>query len=280
MMPGIPIKPAHNNERNPNQFALVVAAEADMRLCSLVELLIDHWKLPLKTKDRDPIGYTLSYRDTKQAIDCNLKTIADLEPLPIVRLLLTSVPKGIVFSSESDMAVFRVLAPDKRKKLTVLSSLNATLVDLLIGLDKVWKLPTTLNGDPVYYVPTPPRDAEHLLSKTLAEAGLKSGMALQLTPVKGIATWSDEPDEAGAETHYAEIEYMPADTPPIVIETKPKEKERRPDHHRCTAVRERARFAARNSPPTKLFHQLLAQRRGFCRAIGKRFETKRTADVA
>jgi hypothetical protein len=170
--------------------ALVMNCTPNVSLGSLVELLVEHWDLPV-WKDK-PIAYDLrTTRDTSQ-----MELSTTLGELPVaqeIRLQLTAVSDRLVMAqSPADIPVFDVIHPDKKHIVSILAIFEAlTTTELQERMEKFWALPSLVHNKPVYYdlvllgVPLPPYTQ-------LSETKITDGNSLELLRRVGIRIIYDE----------------------------------------------------------------------------------------
>lgn len=169
--------------------ALVLTSATHITLGSIVELLVDHWDLPV-WQDK-PIAYDLYDLRAAKLLDLSQK-LAELSPNVMTRLRLVAVSDRLVLApSPADLPVFDIIHPDKKQQVSIAAlpeSLTAS--ELQETLETFWSLPVLIDNKPAYYelaLPSGPLAPY----KQLSDIGVENGTTLELLCQIGIRLIGD-----------------------------------------------------------------------------------------
>jgi hypothetical protein len=182
-----------NGPEGRSRTALVLAAEKHTTLGALVELLVEHWDLPVWQDE--PIAYDLCSLTDVEPLDLS-QALNDLDLDQAARLRLVVAPGRLVMAqSPADIPILDVWHPDSQTRVSVLA-LSGTLnaADLQSRLEHLWSLPSFLNGELVYYE-LQYRGSVLLPGVLLPESGIDEENVLALVRRTGIQIISGERPE-------------------------------------------------------------------------------------
>jgi hypothetical protein len=166
--------------------ALVLAADRGTTFGALVELLIEHWDLPIWSQQDEPVAYDLYPMTSAVPFDLS-ENLTVLPADQAIRLRLAPASGRLVIAqSSAAIPVFEVQHPTLATAISVLALPAAiTTAELRDKLEQAWELPYCVDEDPVYYELRSP-DGQPLADKSLAELQIATGRPLVLAQVSGV----------------------------------------------------------------------------------------------